>query len=419
MEKVELLAPAGSLEKLKVAIIFGADAVYIGGEEFSLRAGAQNFNKEEMLKGIEFAHMHHKKVYLTANIIPHVYDIDNIKKYFSEVKDIDFDGIIVSDPGIIELVKKYLPKLDIHLSTQANNTNNLSADFWHKNGIKRIVLARELSLEEIRTIKEKSNQNLEFEVFVHGAMCISYSGRCLLSNYMTNRDSNQGNCSHPCRWKYYLVEEKRPNEYIPVEENSRGTFIYNSKDLCMIEHINEIVESGVKSLKIEGRIKSSFYVATVVKAYREAIDNYYNSIKNYQFDNKLLNEIKKVSHRNFTTGFYLNKPTGNDQVYTTSSYIREYDFIGVVLDYNKSNQIAKVEQRNRFFKDDVLEVVNPKGNYFTQKIYSMKDEEGQEIETAPHPKMIVYLRIEKEVFEYTFLRKQKSEQLGDIKKNKY
>jgi len=406
MKRVELLAPAGSLEKLKVAILYGADAVYIGGEEFSLRA-AQNFNLEEMNEGVEFAHNNGKKVYLTANIIPHNDDIERIRDYFNEIKHIKFDGVIISDPGVIGLAKEILPDLDIHLSTQANNTNYLSARFWHNNGIKRIVLARELSLREINEILDKSYGNLEFEIFVHGAMCISYSGRCLLSNYMAGRDSNQGNCAHPCRWKYHLVEEMRPNEYMPVIENDRGTFIYNSKDLCMLEYIDQIIKSGITSLKIEGRIKSSFYVATVVKAYRQAIDQYYESTLNYKFDYKLIDEVKKVSHRNFTTGFYWGKPTGDDQVYATSSYIREYEFIGMVQGYDEQTKIARIEQRNRFFTGDNVEVVNPKGTFFTQKINIIRNEAGEIIDCAPHPKMIVYIQMDKKVENYTIVRKAK------------
>jgi putative protease len=408
MKKIELLAPAGNLEKLETAFIYGADAVYIGGEEFSLRAAADNFSIDDMKIGVNLAHEKYKgKVYLTANIIPHNEDLKEIEKYFEEIKEIDFDGIIVSDPGIFMLVKRIIPNISVHLSTQANNTNYESCNFWYKNGIKRIVLARELSLEEIKEVSDNTDENLELEIFVHGAMCISYSGRCLLSNYMTNRDSNQGNCSHPCRWKYYLVEEKRPNEYIPIEENSRGTYIYNSKDLCMIEHIDKIIETGVKSLKIEGRIKSSFYVGTIVKAYRDVIDNYYKNKEKYKFNLKFLDEVKKVSHRDFTTGFYLNRPDGGGQVYNTSSYIREYEFIGVVLEYDKKSKIAKVEQRNRFFNGDVLEFLNPKGDCFLQKVENLTDEEGNHIEVAQHPKMIVYFKIENEVEYFTFIRKEK------------
>jgi putative protease len=405
LKKVELLAPAGNLEKLKMAIVYGADAVYMGGEEYGLRAYADNFSLEDMKKGIEFAHSRGKRVYVTMNIIPHNEDIKDMSCYVREISYLGVDAIILSDPGVYMVVKEAAPDMKIHLSTQANNTNWMSAKFWHDKGINRIILARELSLNEISEIREKVPDDLQLEVFIHGAMCISYSGRCLLSNYMAGRDSNKGSCAHPCRWKYYLMEEKRPGEYLPVFENERGTFIFNSKDLCMIEHIPDVINTGVVSLKIEGRMKSSYYVATVVKAYREVIDAYYNDPDNYEFDPIWLEEISKASHREYTTGFYFKKPGGEDQIYHTSSYIREYDFVGVILEYDKTTGIAKVEQRNRMFVGDEIEVVRPKGKYFKQKISSMKNEENENIDTAPHPQMIVYMPMEQEVEEYTILRK--------------
>ncbi|ABN52242.1 MAG TPA: U32 family peptidase [Hungateiclostridium thermocellum] len=408
MKKVELLAPAGNLEKLKMAVLYGADAVYLGGEEFSLRAYAENFTLDELKAGVEFAHSKGKKVYVTINIFPHNDDLKKIPEYIKEVAGIGVDAIILSDPGILSIVKEIAPDMEIHLSTQANNTNFMSARFWHNHGVKRIILARELSLEEIREIREKTPDSLELEVFVHGAMCISYSGRCLLSNYMAGRDSNRGLCAHPCRWKYYLMEEKRPGEYYPVYENERGTFIFNSRDLCMIEHIPELVESGVSSFKIEGRMKSSFYVATVVKAYREAIDAYYEDKDNYKFDPRLLEEVCKVSHREFTTGFFFNKPGPKDQIYATSSYIREYDFVGVVQKYDKATKIATVEQRNRMYKGEEIEVVNPKGNFFVQKIEWMKNADGEDIDVAPHPQMTVYMPMKEDVEEFAMLRRKSS-----------
>lgn len=406
MKKVELLAPAGNLEKLKMAIMYGADAVYFGGEEYGLRAYADNFSLEEMEEGIEFAHSKGKKAYLTMNIIPHNDDIEKMPEYVGRVSKMGVDAIILSDPGVYSIVREEAPDMEIHLSTQANNTNWRSAEFWYKHGIKRIVLARELSLDEIKEIKARTPENLELEVFVHGAMCISYSGRCLLSNYMAGRDSNRGQCAHPCRWKYYLLEEKRPGEYMPVYENERGTFIFNSKDLCMIEHIDDIISSGVASLKIEGRMKSSYYVATVVKAYRDAIDAYYKDPKNYKFDPQLMEEISKASHREYTTGFYFNKPTGEDQIYYTSSYIREYDFVGLVTSYDSNTGIATVEQRNRMFVGDEIEVVRPKGAFFKQKIKNMKNADGEDIDVAPHPQMNVYMPMEQPVEEYTMLRRK-------------
>lgn len=406
MNKIELLAPAGSLEKLKMAIEYGADAVYLGGEAYGLRAGAENFAPGEMEEGVEYAHSRGKKVYLTMNIIPHNEDIEGMAEYVKVVTKIGVDAILVSDPGVYSIVREASPDMEIHLSTQANNTNWKSAEFWYRHGVKRIVLARELSLKEIEEIRERAPKDLEVEVFVHGAMCISYSGRCLLSSYMAGRDANRGECAHPCRWKYYLVEEKRPGEYMPVYENERGTFIFNSRDLCMIEHIPELINTGVSSLKIEGRMKSSFYVATVVKAYRDAIDAYYSDPEGYRFNPKWLEEISKVSHREFTTGFYFNKPTEKDQIYNTSSYIRGYDFVGIVMEYDSKTGIATVEQRNRMFLGDEIEVVRPKGDFFIQKIESMKNSDGESIDVAPHPQMTVYMPMEKSVEKFTMLRRK-------------
>jgi putative protease len=410
MKKPELLAPAGNLEKLKMAVIYGADAVYLGGEEFGLRAAADNFNTEEMKEGVEFAHSRGKKVYVTANIIPHNEDLQRLPEYIREVSEIGVDALIVSDLGVFAIAKEVAPDLEIHISTQANNTNWKSAEFWHKLGAKRIILARELSLQEIKEIREKVPADVELECFVHGAMCISYSGRCLLSNYMANRDANRGACAHPCRWKYYLMEEKRPGEYMPVVENERGTFIYNSKDLCMIGHIPELLKSGISSLKIEGRVKSAYYVATVVKAYRQAIDAYMDNPGKYVFDPALLDELKKVSHREYTTGFYFGKPSGKEQIYHTSSYIREYDIVGLVKEYDPVTGIAIIEQKNRFFVGDEVEVVQPdKPFFFTQIIEEMRNEEGQAINVAPHPQMVLKIPMKVPVVPYSMLRKKGEE----------
>lgn len=406
MKRVELLAPAGSLEKLKMAILYGADAVYLGGEEYGLRASADNFNLQEMKEGIAFAHARGKKVYLTMNIFPHNEDLLEMDQYVKDAYAAGIDAIILSDPGVFSIVREAVPQMEIHLSTQANNVNWKSIEFWHKQGVKRVILARELSLAEINEIRERITPEVDLEVFIHGAMCISYSGRCLLSNYMADRDSNRGECAHPCRWKYHLVEEKRPGEYMPVIENERGTFIYNSKDLCMVEHIPELISSGVASLKIEGRMKSAYYVATVVKAYRHALDQYYRDPENYQFNPLWLEEMSKASHREYSTGFYMGKPTGEGQIYHTSSYIREYDFIGVVTHFDKSTGIATIEQRNRMFVGEEIEVVRPKGPFFKQVIQSMKNAEGQDIEVAQHPQMILYMPMDQEVEEYTMLRRQ-------------
>ena len=406
MQKVELLAPAGNLEKLKMAIIYGADAVYLGGEEFGLRAKADNFTREDLVEGVDFAHNRGKKVYVTMNIIPHNDDFSAMPEYIRFLTQIGVDAIILSVPGVFALVKEISPDMEIHLSTQANNTNYMSAKFWYDHGVKRIVLARELSLKEISEIRKNTPSDLELEIFIHGAMCISYSGRCLLSNYMAGRDSNRGNCAHPCRWKYHLVEEKRPGEYFPVYENERGTFIFNSKDLCLIEYLPQIISSGVSSLKIEGRMKSAYYVATVVKAYRQAIDAYYELGENYKFEPKWLEEVSKASHREFTTGFYFEKPSSNTQIYHTSSYIRDYDFIGVVLEYDSNTGIAKIEQRNKMVLGEEIEVVNPEGDFFVQTIDSMKNIDGEPIDAAPHPQMIVYMPMKQTVYPYTMLRRK-------------
>jgi U32 family peptidase len=406
MKKVELLAPAGNLEKLKMAVLYGADAVYMGGEEFGLRASADNFSAGDMKRGIEFAHSKGKRVYVTMNIIPHNEDLEKMPSYVEEIAGMGADAIILSDPGVYAIVRGTVPSMEIHLSTQANNTNWRSAKFWFEQGLKRVILARELSFGEIAEIREKTPRELELEVFIHGAMCISYSGRCLLSNYMAGRDSNRGLCAHPCRWKYYLVEEKRPGEYMPVVENDRGTFIYNSKDLCMIEHIPELMQSGVSSFKIEGRMKSSFYVATVVKAYREAIDTFYENPEKYRFRQDWLDELSKASHREYTTGFFFDKPSGEGQIYHTSSYIREYDFVGLVTAYNRETGIATVEQRNRMYNGEEVEVVGPTGGFYLQKLRDMKNSEGEAIDVAPHPQMTVYMPMDQPVEEFAMLRRK-------------
>lgn len=404
MEKVELLAPAGSLAKLKYALVYGADAVYIGGEEFSLRVAAKNFTADEIKEGIEFAHNLGKKVYITANIIPHNDDIKKFPEFVREVDKLGADAIIISDPGMFALAKKYAPRLDIHISTQANNTNFESAKFWHAQGAKRVILAREMSFAEIREIRENTPPDLELECFVHGAMCISYSGRCLLSNYMTHRDANMGACAHPCRWKYALVEEKRPGEYMPVFENERGTFIYNSKDLCMIEHIPEIIESGITSLKIEGRVKNELYVATVVKAYRREIDAYYKDKKNYRFNPENLEELKKISYRGYTTGFFNEKPKGTEQVYTSSTYIQNYQTTAVVKEFDKQTKTVTLEQRNRFFTGDEIEFLMPSGDNKSFKITEMTDADGNIITVAPHPQMLVKFKVDFDVEDYSIVR---------------
>ena len=355
MEKIELLAPAGDLEKLKTAVDYGADAVYFGGEMFSLRAGAGNLSLEEMKEGIRYAHKKGVRCYLTMNIFAHNGDILPLEDYLIKLKALDIDAFIVSDPGILCMIRQAIPDAEIHISTQANMTNYKTAQFWQAQGVKRIVLARELTFDEIRELNRQLAGQMELEAFVQGAMCISYSGRCLLSNFMIERDANRGQCAHPCRWKYALVEEQRPGEYYPVEEDERGTYILNSRDLCMIEHIPELIASGITSAKIEGRMKSSFYVATVVGAYRKAIDSYYKDPERYEFRTQWMEELKKVSHREFTTGFYFNQPTNKDQNYQTSAYTRDYTFIGVVRDYDPKTGMAVVEQRNKMTVGEEIE----------------------------------------------------------------
>ncbi|MBR2884106.1 MAG: U32 family peptidase [Clostridia bacterium] len=407
MQKVELLAPAGNLYKLKIALKYGADAVYIGGEAFSLRVAADNFTPEEMREGIEFAHAMGKKVYVTANIIPHNRDLKEMERYFKEIYELGADAVLISDLGAFNICRKAAPDLEIHISTQANNTNYMTVQSWHEMGAKRVVLAREMTLSEVREIRDNISRECELEIFMHGAMCVSYSGRCLLSNYMTARDSNYGACSHPCRWQYALMEEKRPGEYMPVFENERGTFIMNSKDLCMIEHVPELIASGVSSLKIEGRVKSEYYVATIVAAYRKAIDKYYENPSEYVFNPEWLKEVKKVSHRDYYTGFFFGIPDTGAQIYGTSSYIRECDIVGIVLDYDEKTKLAKVSQRNRFFKGDEIEIMQPGEDYFTQKVEVLKDENMNDIEVANHAAMTLYIKTDKPVVKDAMLRMQK------------
>lgn len=409
MNKIELLAPAGDFEKLKAAVDYGADAVYFGGELFSLRAGAGNFTREEMREGIEYAHAKGVKCYLTINIFAHNSDVEPLMEYLNDIKDMDIDAFIVSDPGIMFMITEVIPDAEIHLSTQANMTNYKTAEFWMSQGVKRIVLARELTFEEIIELREKLPPEMEFEAFVQGAMCISYSGRCLLSNFMIERDANRGACAHPCRWKYALVEEQRPGEYYPIEEDERGTYILNSRDLCMIEHIPDLVQNGIASAKIEGRMKSAFYVATVVGAYRRAIDAYYDDPENYEFKEEWMTELKKVSHREFTTGFYYNQPTNKDQDYLTSAYTREYTFIGVVKDYDPETCMATVEQRNKMSIGEDIEVFGPYTDFFEQKLEVMLNDEGEPIEAAPHPQQIVKIKMEQPVGENFMLRKRKEQ----------
>lgn len=407
MKKIELLAPAGDLEKLMIAVDYGADAVYFGGDSFSLRAGADNFTLEDMAKGIDYAHNHKVRCYLAVNIFPHNEDIEPLTAYLTKVKTLGLDGLIVSDPGVISLTKEIMPDMELHLSTQANMTNYKTAEFWYQLGIRRLVLARELSLGEIADIKARMPVEIELEAFGHGAMCMSYSGRCLLSNFMVGRDANRGNCAHPCRYKYALVEEKRPGEYLPIEEDSRGTYILNANDLCMIEYIPKMVEAGISSLKIEGRMKSIFYVAIVVGAYRKAIDAYYNDPIHYDFRKEWMTELQKASHRNFTTGFYFGQPSEEGQNFETSNYARDYTFTGIVKTYDETSGIALVEQRNKMSVGETIEVFGPCREPFEQVLTKMTDEEGTLLETAPHPQQMLLIKMDQKVKPNDMLRKRK------------
>lgn len=406
MKKPELMIPASSLEVLKTAVTFGADAVYIGGEVFSLRAKSKNFSMDDMREGIAFAHAHGTKVYVTANILAHNGDLNGIEAYFHELKEIGPDALIISDPGVFQIAKEICPEIDVHISTQANNTNYRTYRFWHTLGARRVVSARELSIEEIKELRANIPDDLEIETFIHGAMCISYSGRCLLSSYFTGRDANQGACTHPCRWKYAIMEETRPGEYLPVYENERGTYIFNSKDLCMIEHIPEMVDAGIDSFKIEGRMKTALYVAVVTRTYRQAIDDYftdpalYHSRMDYYKD-----EIAKCTYRQFTTGFFFGKPDHDTQIYDSNTYIKAYTYLGLIGE-NRGDGYYALEQRNKFSVGEEIEIMKPDGTDLTVVVRGMTDEEGQPMESCPHPKQKIYVDLGVELSPFDLLRRK-------------
>ncbi|MEE1009823.1 MAG: U32 family peptidase [Agathobacter sp.] len=412
MRDIELLVPASSLEVLKIAVIYGADAVYIGGEAFGLRAKAKNFTMEEMAEGIRFAHEHNVKVYVTANILAHNYDLDGVREYFKELNEMKPerpDALIIADPGVFQIAKEVCPDIERHVSTQANNTNYGTYLFWKQLGATRVVTARELSLREIKEIRQNIPDDLEIETFIHGAMCISYSGRCLLSNYFTGRDANKGACTHPCRWKYSVVEEKRPGEYLPVYENERGTYIFNSKDLCMIEHIPDLIDAGIDSYKIEGRMKTALYVATVARTYRKAIDDYLESPEKYKNNMPwYLEQIKSCTYRQFTTGFFYGKPSEETQIYDNNTYEKGYTYLGIVGEKDESG-MYRLEQRNKFSVGETIEVMKPNGENIEVVVKAMKDEEGQEIDSCPHPKQIFYVDLGIELNEYDILRRQEED----------
>ncbi len=401
----ELLIPASSLEVLKTAVMFGADAVYIGGEAFGLRAKAKNFSMEDMREGIAFAHEHDVKVYVTANILAHNDDLEGVREYFQELKEIKPDALIIADPAIFEIAGEICPEIERHISTQANNTNYGTFNFWHKLGATRVVTARELSLEEIREIRANIPDDLEIETFVHGAMCISYSGRCLLSNFMVGRDANRGACTHPCRWKYSIVEETRPGEVMPVFENERGTYIFNSKDLCMIEHIPELLESGIDSLKIEGRMKTALYVATVARTYRKAIDDYQKDPKLYEENMPwYLDQISNCTYRQFTTGFFFGKPDETTQIYDSNTYVKEYTYLGIIGEEKEGTY--RIEQRNKFSVGETIEVMKPNGENVEVTVKRILTEDGEEQESAPHPKQVLYVDLGIKVDAYDILRRR-------------
>lgn len=409
MKKPELLIPASSLEVLKTAVIFGADAVYIGGEAFGLRAKAKNFSMEEMKEGIAFAHAHGVKVYVTANILAHNYDLEGVRAYFQELKEIRPDALIIADPGVFMIAKEVCPEIERHISTQANNTNYMTYRFWKEQGAKRVVSARELSLEEIREIRANIPDDLEIETFIHGAMCISYSGRCLLSNYFTGRDANQGACTHPCRWKYAVVEETRPGEYMPVYENERGTFIFNSKDLCMIEHIPEILESGIDSLKIEGRMKTALYVATVARTYRKAIDDCLTSRELYeQHMDWYREQIAGCTYRQFTTGFFYGKPDEHTQIYDNNTYSKGYTYLGIVGKVDTQGR-CQIEQRNKFTVGEAIEIMKPDGRNVTAVVEGIWNEESVSMESAPHPQQKLSVQLSEQAERYDLLRRREEE----------
>lgn len=405
MQRIELLAPAGDLERLKTAFIYGADAVYIGGEIFGMRSAAKNFNKEDMAEGVKFAHERGKQVFVTVNIIPRNEEFEQLEDYLKELEEIGVDAVIVSDPGVFSVVKKVVPNMEIHISTQASTTNAASATFWYNQGAKRVVMARELSFEEIKEIRDNSPEGMDIEAFIHGAMCMSYSGKCVISNYTTGRDANRGACAQSCRWKYTLVEEQENGDYEKVLDDVDAEFFFNTKDMCMINYIPQIIESGINSFKIEGRMKTAYYVATTVRAYRMAIDEYIKDPENWEFNPMWLEELKKGSHRHFSEGFYLGKTSTRDQNYESASYVRNYDFIGVVRGHEEESGLVIVEQRNRMFVGDEIEIIGPYKETMCGKILEMYNEENEPIESAPHAKQIVKMKLDIPVEEHYMLRK--------------
>lgn len=408
IKKPELLIPAGNLETLKTAVIYGADAIYIGGDMYGLRAKAKNFSMEDMKEGIAFAHTYQKKVYVTANITAHNQDLEGIRKYFKELKGFGKDhpdALIISDPGVFSIAREEIPEIEVHISTQANNTNYETYRFWHKLGATRVVSARELSLDEIVELRAKIPAELEIETFIHGAMCIAYSGRCLLSNYFTGRDANMGACTHSCRWRYHIVEETRPGEYLPIEENEHGTYIFNSKDLCMVEYIPDLIKSGINSFKVEGRMKTALYVATVARTYRKAIDEFFENPEVYEKNKPIyMQEIRKGINRQFTTGFFFGKPTHEDQIYNHNTYEKAYTYLGTIS--GERNGLYELEQKNKFSVGETIEVIKPNGETIETIVKRITDHQGEDMDSCPHPKQAIYIDIGTKLDLFDILRKK-------------
>ncbi len=407
IKRAEVLSPAGDMERFLAAVNFGADAVYLAGKSFGMRTSPSNFSKEDLKNAIDYAHLNGVKVYLTCNTLPRNNEIDHLPEFVETARDLGIDAFIVADVGTLALIKKLAPKTDVHVSTQAGVVNYLTAKTFHEMGAKRVVLARELSLSEIAEIRQKTDENLELEAFVHGSMCVSFSGRCLLSSYLTGRDANRGDCAQPCRWKYNLVEENRQGQYFPVFEEADGTYFLNSRDLCMIEHIDKLVKAGVNSLKIEGRAKSAYYVAVTTNVYKMALLDYYSFTGNtgtaWQVKPWMKDELEKISHREYNTGFYFDSEPG--QVYSNGGYIRNYDVVGVCEGYE--NGMLLVTQRNKFSTGDTLDVLEPGRAPFVLKVEKMYDEWNNEIVSTPHAMQKVYIPFEKAIKKGAFLRKQR------------